>query len=77
MNPTSTWESVIRQIETMNMSEQLNLIHYLVDKIQQAKNAEPHQPSKSLVSMIGSGQGCYDSPEEADQFLRQERDQWD
>lgn len=76
MHPTSTWESVIQQIETMNMSEQLSLIRYLVDKIQ-ANNMEYHQPSKSLVSMIGSGQGCYDSPEEADQFLRKEREQWD
>lgn len=75
MNPTSTWESVIRQIETMDTSEKLNLIHYLVDKLQQ-KNTEHSKSPTSLVAMIGSGRGCYGSPEEADEFLRQEREQW-
>ncbi|MGB2924547.1 MAG: hypothetical protein WBB82_04545 [Limnothrix sp.] len=76
MNPASTWESVIRQIETMDTSEKLNLIHYLVDKLQQ-KNTEHRKSPRSLVDMIGSGQGCYGSPEKADEFLRQEREQWD
>lgn len=77
MNPTSTWEVVIQQIETMTLNDQLNLMRYLVDKIQQANNVEYQPSSQSLISMLGSGQGCYTSSEEADQFLRKERDQWD
>ncbi len=31
---------------------------------------------KSLKSLIGSGHGCFDTPDEADEFLRRERDTW-
>ena len=31
----------------------------------------------SLSSLIGQAQGIYTTPEEADQFIRQERDSWD
>ena len=31
----------------------------------------------SLRSIIGTGKGCFATPEEADAFLRQERDAWD
>jgi antitoxin component of MazEF toxin-antitoxin module len=30
----------------------------------------------SLVDMIGKGQGSFESPEEVDQFIRNERDKW-
>ena len=31
----------------------------------------------SLTSLIGQAQGTYKTPEEADRFIRQERDSWD
>ena len=39
---------------------------------------EPQEPPRrSLRSIIGSGKGCFATPEEADAFLRQERDSWE
>ncbi len=39
----------------------------------------PEQPpsERALASYIGIGKGAFSSPEEADAFLRQERDAWD
>lgn len=31
----------------------------------------------TLVGMIGRGKGCYASPEEADRFIRKERNAWE
>jgi Protein of unknown function (DUF2281) len=31
---------------------------------------------RSLAAMIGQGKGAFASPEEVDQFIRAERDQW-
>jgi antitoxin component of MazEF toxin-antitoxin module len=33
--------------------------------------------SEPLASIIGTAQGSFATPEEADQFIRQERDAWD
>lgn len=33
--------------------------------------------SAPLISIIGTAQGSFATPEEADQFIRQERDAWD
>jgi hypothetical protein len=38
---------------------------------------EPVQQSKhTLRSLIGAGKGAFATPEEADAFIRQERDSW-
>ena len=34
-------------------------------------------PKRSLRSIIGTGKGCFATPEEADAFLRKERDAWE
>lgn len=47
------------------------------EKIQKAQITQQQESQTSLVAMIGSGQSCYDSPEAADNFIRQKRDQWD
>ena len=38
---------------------------------------EPTSSNNSLTSLIGQAQGIYKTPEEADRFIRQERDSWD
>ena len=37
----------------------------------------PTPPPNFLTSLIGQAQGIYKTPEEADRFIRQERDSWD
>jgi len=34
-------------------------------------------PSQSLSAFIGAGQGCFSSVDQADAFIRGERDAWD
>ncbi len=34
-------------------------------------------PQKSLLSFMGKGKGAFATPEEADAFIRQERDTWE
>ncbi|NEQ36831.1 MAG: hypothetical protein F6K40_11300 [Okeania sp. SIO3I5] len=68
-------ENVIKQIDKMNLEQQLELIAYLANKIQQYKSL-PNKKS-SLKSIIGSGKGCFATPEEADNFINQERDKWE
>ncbi len=39
---------------------------------------QPQQPRKcSLRSLIGAGKGAFATPEEADRFIRAERDAWE
>ncbi len=40
------------------------------------QEAEPPQ-RRTLRSMIGTGKGCYATPEEAVAFIRKERDAWE
>lgn len=35
-----------------------------------------NEPKKKLSDMIGKGKGCYTTLEEADTFIRKERDKW-
>ena len=37
----------------------------------------PTPAAKSYLALFGSGKGGFAGPEEADAFLRQERDAWD
>jgi hypothetical protein len=37
----------------------------------------PAQPQASLASLIGTGKGSFATAQEADEFIRQERDSWD
>ena len=36
-----------------------------------------NQPVKSYAALFGSGRGVFPTPEQADAFLRRERDAWD
>jgi hypothetical protein len=33
--------------------------------------------TKNLAELIGAGKGVFNTPEEADEFIRRERDKWD
>jgi hypothetical protein len=69
-----SFENVVQQIDRMGLDEQLELIAYIAGKIQQHKSTSNKKPS--LKSIIGTGIGCFSTPEEADNFISQERDKW-
>jgi hypothetical protein len=68
----SNFQNVVREIDRMSLDEQLELIAYIAGKIQQYKSTADKKPS--LKSTIGTGKGCFATPEEADKFISQERD---
>ncbi len=37
---------------------------------------EQAPPARRLADLIGSGKGAFSSPQEADNFIRRERDAW-
>jgi len=69
-----SFENIVRQIDRMSLDEQLELIAYIAGKIQKHKSKPNKKPS--LKSIIGTGKGCFSTPEEADNFISQERDKW-
>lgn len=68
----SDFQNVVREIDRMSLDEQLELIAYIAGKIQQYKSISDQKPS--LKSIIGTGKGCFATPEEADKIISQERD---
>ena len=68
----SSFQNVVREIDRMSLNEQLELIAYIAGQIQQYKSTSDQKPS--LKSMIGTGKGCFATPEEADKFIREQRD---
>lgn len=38
---------------------------------------EPETSERTLSSFIGTGKGCYKTPEEAHEILSRERDRWE
>lgn len=69
-----SWENVARQIDRMTLDQQLELMAYIARKIQQSQSAPDKKPS--LKSIIGTGKGCFVTPEAADNFISEERDRW-
>ena len=67
----ASFESVVRQIDRMSLDQQLELIAYIASKIKQSQSAPDKKPS--LKSIIGTGKGCFLTPEAADNFISEER----
>ncbi|MGI0501287.1 hypothetical protein ACOKW7_19355 [Limnospira platensis CENA597] len=70
----SSFQDVVKQIDRMSLDEQLDLIAYIAGKIK-AHKLTPEK-SVSLRSIIGTGKGCFATPEEADNFISEQRYQW-
>ncbi|NES63871.1 MAG: hypothetical protein F6K24_00490 [Okeania sp. SIO2D1] len=67
-------ENVARQIDRMTLDQQLELMAYIARKIQQSQSTSDKKPS--LKRIIGTGKGCFVTPEAADNFISEERDRW-
>jgi len=65
-------EDLIKTLEEVERERQLSAESARLSlKLLESSTSEP------LVSIIGTAQGSFATPEEADQFIRQERDAWD
>lgn len=70
--PLEEREDLIKALEAVERERRLSAeLARLNFEMLQASTSEP------LTSIIGTAKGSFATPEEADQFIRQERDAWD
>lgn len=72
---TEQFRSVMQQAKQLSHEERKQLMEYLAE----AEREELHKQSRSTnyLALFGSGRGCFTNSEEADLFIREERDSWD
>ncbi len=72
----SQFDLVVNQVQLLPPDDLVRLIKKAEELLEQKQRASV--PKKvDYVSLIGSGKGAFSSPEEADRFIREERDAWD
>ena len=68
-------EAIVSQVRRLSQEEQKQVVSRLTDLLVLTK---PEDESDLTYSeMFGAGRGSFATPEEADAFLRRERDSWD
>lgn len=72
----SQLDIVVDQIKLLPPNELVKLIRQTAEILEQKQNT-PKPKKIDYVALIGSGQGSFASPEEADRFIREERDAWE
>ena len=73
--PSTKLQSIINTVLALSPHEQFQVIMALLQSLlSQQQHAETkNQP---LTSIIGTGQGSFATPEQADEFIRMERETW-
>lgn len=66
-------ETLLRQAKQLTTDERVELIKGLEDSLV----TEDNRGKPDYLALFGSGRGGYASPDEADEFIRKERDAWD
>jgi hypothetical protein len=79
---TEQFQALIQQAKQLSNEERQQLIKYLAES--ELAEREPHtgsgdEPKRPVdyLAFFGSGRGAYATAEEADAFIRQERDAWE
>ncbi|MGH9899334.1 MAG: hypothetical protein ACRD63_04290 [Pyrinomonadaceae bacterium] len=69
-------EAILAQAKYLSSDELAQLIKQVADLLVQSRKTSIRQTPR-YASLFGSGKGVFVTPEEADQFVREERDAWD
>jgi hypothetical protein len=72
----SQLELVVNQVKLLPPDDLVKLIRQAAEILEQKQSASSIK-KVDYVALIGSGQGSFASPEEADRFIREERDTWE
>ena len=72
--PTNQLDAIVNQVNMLPPEALVQLIKRAAELLEQK---QPATHPVDYLALIGSGKGAYSSSEEADQFLRQERDAWE
>lgn len=69
-------ENIMQQVRTLPPQDLARLIQQAAELLEQ-KWAAAERPAVDYVAFIGAGKGVFESAEEADRFIRAERDVWE
>ena len=72
----SQLDVTINQVKLLPPEVLVQLIRRVAEVLEQ-KQTVPAAPQVDYLALLGSGPGAFASAEEADQFLREERDGWE
>jgi hypothetical protein len=72
----SQLDLIIDQIKLLPPNDLVKLIRQAAEILEQ-KQVTLHPPKTDYAAFFGAGKGGFNSPEEADRFIRAERDAWD
>ena len=72
----SQLDLIVNQIMLLSPDELVKLIRRTAEILEQ-KQASAERPATNYAAFFGAGKGVFATPEEADRFIRQERDAWD
>jgi len=82
--PTEHIQSLARQVRELSQDERAELFKDLQDSLTADREAshsqfESREENKrtDYLALFGSGRGGFATAQEADEFIRQERDAWD
>ncbi|MEO6390782.1 MAG: hypothetical protein ABIP75_02950 [Pyrinomonadaceae bacterium] len=67
-------DTIMAQARGFSPDELAQLIKQAADLLAQKQSLRKH---RNYASLIGSGKGGFSSAEEADRFIRMERDEWE
>jgi len=73
---TNRLETILAQARRLSPAELAQLIKQVADLLAQSSQNNV-EAVPSYVALFGSGKGGFASVEEADRFVREERDAWD
>ena len=72
----SQLDVIVNQVKLLPPETLVQLIRRVAEILEQ-KQTVPTPTKVDYLALLGSGQGAFASAEEADQFLREERDGWE
>ena len=71
----SQLESIVNQVKLLPPNDLVKLIKRAAELLEQKQSAPAN--TTNYAALFGSGKGAYAGPAEANNFLREERDQWE
>ena len=79
---TEQFQALVQQAKQLSAEERRQLMRYLSESELpgQESSSDPREGSKSAtdyVAFFGTGRGAFATSDEADAFIREERDAWE
>ena len=69
-------ETILAQARQLSPDELAQLVKEATNLMAQRQSSTPQSPPR-YASLFGSGKGSFENRQEADRFIRGERDAWD